>query len=427
VAEIKQSINPNDDLSQSYKSFVLVMLTITYVFNFIDRQILTVLQESIKKELLLSDTHLGFLSGLAFAAFYVTVGIPVARLSDKYNRRTIISISLGLWSAMTALCGAAANFVHLLLARIGVGVGESGSSPAAHSMISDYFSERRRATALSVYSTGIYIGILVGASLGGWLDQEYGWRVAFLMLGIPGVLFALIFFFIVKEPARNRNVISEQNSDSRDTFWYVFKYLLTKKSFIFISLGVGFHSFMAYALNFLPPFLSRVHEMSTAEAGYWTGMTMGIGGAIGALTGGYLADKLGHKDKRWYVKISGYGLFIAIPCLALSYLTSNTSIMLTALFIGYTSLSLFLAPSIAIVHSIVPNNMRAFSSAILFFVLNFIGLGLGPIFVGIVSDLLVADFGNLSLRWALLSTLFAGVISVICFFRAAKYVNEDIV
>jgi MFS family permease len=185
-----------------YRNYVLVMLTLVYVFNFIDRQLLVILQESIKKELQLSDTQLGLLSGFTFAIFYVTLGIPIASLADKRNRRNIVAISLGLWSVMTAFSGMARNFIQLLFARIGVGVGEAGGSPPAHAMISDYFHPEKRATALSIYSTGIYIGILVGFLMGGYLNQHLGWRTAFFALGIPGIIFSLLFYTTVKEPRR---------------------------------------------------------------------------------------------------------------------------------------------------------------------------------------------------------------------------------
>src|SRR5262245_26254550 len=190
------------DVSGLYRNYVLNMLTLVYVFNFIDRQLLVILQESIKKELDLSDTQLGLLSGFTFALFYVTMGIPIARLADRRNRRNIVAVSLGLWSFMTALSGLARNFLELLLARVGVGVGEAGGSPPAHAMISDYFPPGKRATALSIYSAGLYFGILVGYLMGGYLNQELGWRSAFYVLGIPGVVFSTLFYFTVKEPKR---------------------------------------------------------------------------------------------------------------------------------------------------------------------------------------------------------------------------------
>lgn len=195
-----ESQNPYDD--KRYRNYVLFILTITYAFNFIDRQILVILQESIKQELLLSDSQLGLLTGIAFALFYVMMGIPIARLADRWVRRNIMSIAIGTWSFMTAISGFAQNYTHLLLARVGVGIGESGCSPPAHSMISDIFPKEKRGTALSIYSMGINIGVLFGFLLGGWINQYFGWRIAFIVVGVPGILIAFLIQFTVKEPKR---------------------------------------------------------------------------------------------------------------------------------------------------------------------------------------------------------------------------------
>src|SRR6478736_2551310 len=189
-------------VSNLYRNYVLVMLTLVYVFNFVDRQLLVILQESIKKELHLSDTQLGMLSGFTFAIFYVTLGIPIARFADKRNRKNTVALSLGLWSIMTACSGLARNFSQLLLARIGVGVGEAGGSPSAHAMISDYFPPQKRSTALSIYSAGLYFGVLIGFLMGGYLNQHLGWRTAFFVVGIPGIIFSLLFYVTIKEPRR---------------------------------------------------------------------------------------------------------------------------------------------------------------------------------------------------------------------------------
>ncbi len=410
-------------VSDQYKYYVLLMLTIVYIFNFIDRQILVILQESIKKELLLSDTQLGLLSGLSFALFYVILGIPIARLADRGNRRNVVAVSVVAWSAMTALCGLAQNYIQLVLARIGVGVGEAGCSPPAHSMISDYFSAEQRATALSVYSMGIYIGILFGFSLGGWLDTNYGWRIAFLALGLPGIGFAIFFFFTVKEPVRTLAPTAAQPL----SFIQVTRYLLAKRSFVYLAFAAGLHSFGTYALgNWLPSFLERLHGLSKTDIGLYAGLILGIAGATGTLLGGYLADRLGRQDKRWYVKVSAFGAIIAIPFLLIYYFHSSIAIVLTALFIAYTAVSLFLGPSIAITHSLVPANMRAFASAVLFLVLNLIGLGLGPLFVGAISDWLAPTYGQESLRFALASTLFVSLLAITLFFMAGRHLAKDL-
>lgn len=410
-------------VSNSYRNYVLLMLTIVYIFNFIDRQILVILQESIKQDLGLSDTQLGLLSGLSFAIFYVLLGIPIARLADKTNRKNIIAASMVMWSAMTAICGMVQSYYQLLLARIGVGVGEAGCSPPAHAMISDYFPSRQRATALSIYSMGIYIGILFGFSLGGWLDSLYGWRIAFLSLGLPGVIFALMFFVSVKEP---RRIIIEPQPKEQSLL-QVFIYLFSKKSFLFLSMAAGLHTFSTYALgNWLPSFLSRIHGLPSSEIGLYAGLIIGIAGATGTIIGGYLADRLARNHKSWYIKVSAYSALLAIPFLLLYYFHSSLAVVLTALFIGYACISTFLGPSIAITHSLVPAHMRAFSSSVLFLVLNLVGLGLGPLVVGIISDYLQPILGQQAIRWALASTLFVSVVAIGLFFKAASYLESDL-
>jgi len=422
-----KSIQPVSDL---YRNYVLMMLTIVYIFNFIDRQVLVVLQESIKADLGLSDTQLGLLSGLSFALFYVLLGIPIARLADRSNRRNIVAISLTVWSAMTAACGLAQNFYHLLLARIGVGVGEAGGSPPAHAMISDYFPDNKRATALSIYSIGIYIGIMVGFPLGSYLDGLYGWRMAFILIGIPGVIFAIIFFLTVKEPVRRQGV-DETTEVDNTSFKSVFKYLLSKKSFVYLALAAGCHTFATYGLgNWLASFISRLHlptgGIEAGNIGITIGLILGFAGGAGSFIGGYFADKLGKADKTWYFKVSAYGGVVGIPFLLVFYFHSDTAIALTCLFIGYTAISTFLGPAIAITHSIVPAKMRAFSSSVLFLALNLIGLGFGPLFVGFMSDVLEPSLGVESLRWAMASTVFMTCIAIYLFMKASKYIDEDL-
>lgn len=411
--------------SNRYRNYVLFMLTMAYVFNFIDRQILVILQESIKLDLNLSDTQLGLLSGFTFAIFYVTMGIPIARLADRSNRKNIIAISLSVWSAMTAVSGTALNFVQLLLARIGVGVGEAGASPPAHAMISDYFKPEKRATALSIYSTGIYIGIIVGYPLGGWLDTMYGWRVALYSLGLPGILFALIFYFTVKEP--KRGVFDRKPAGDAISFKSVLQILFSKKSFVLLAAATGIHTFCLYGMgNWMPSFLIRNHGMTIQEVGLWSGIIVGLGGAIGTFLGGIVADRLGKKDKTWYFKVSAYGALISLPFLAVVLLSSSAYVVIGAQMIVYIFWSTYLGPSIAITHSMVPPQMRAFSSAILFLVLNLVGLGFGPLVIGMLSDAFSGSFEENSLRMALSFTFITSITAIVLFLKAGNKVTQDL-
>lgn len=410
----------NKEISIPYRNYVLAMLTLVYVFNFIDRQILVILQESIKKELHLSDTQLGLLSGFTFALFYVTLGIPIARLADKTNRRNTVAISLGLWSIMTACSGLARNFFQLLLVRTGVGVGEAGGSPPAHAMISDYFPPQKRSTALSVYSAGIYFGVLIGFLMGGYLNQQLGWRTAFFVVGIPGIVFSLLFYATVKEPRRGATDIDVVPHEP-PTFREVLRLLYATKTFVFLALASALNVFCIYGLiNWAPSFLQRLHGMKSSETGLALGLIYGIGGAIGSFAGGLLTDHFGKSDKRWYFMIPAYAIIIGIPCAAGAIFLQNTLFSLVFLGLCASLQSVYLGPSLAVAHSLVPASMRALTSAVFFLVINLVGLGFGPLVVGIISDLLKPALGMESLRWALSIIIVISLASALLFFSAAK-------
>lgn len=413
--------------SARYKYFVLAMLTIVYIFNFLDRQILVILQESIKKDLDLSDTQLGLLSGFSFAIFYTLVGIPIARFADKGNRKNIVTISLIIWSLMTTLSGIIQNFGQLLLARIGVGVGEAGGSPPAHAMISDYFPMKKRAFALSVYSTGIYFGIMGGFLIGGYLDQYYGWRIAFMVLGIPGIIFAILFYFTVKEPLRGATEAFQIDVDKSLTIWQVFQYMFSKKSFVMLAFATGILTFVMYGTsNWLPSFLFRIHKMSSVEAGAVLGIIIGIGGGVGTLTGGYLTDRLGRKDKKWYVKVPAFSILIALPFAGAGIFLNHTSLVLLSLGITVFLYSMYLGPTIAITHSLVPVKMRAFSSAILFLIMDLLGLGFGPLTIEVISDFLTPSLGHYALRWAMSITLIFAFFASMLYIQSGKTLYKDL-
>ena len=404
-----------------YRNYVLFMLTLVYVFNFIDRQLLVILQDSIKKDLHLSDSQLGWLSGFAFVIFYVTLGIPIARLADTKSRRKIIAIALGLWSIMSALSGTARNFVQLLLARIGVGVGEAGGSPPAHAMISDYFPPERRSTALSIYSTGIYIGVLIGFVLGGYLSQHLGWRTAFFAVSSPGIILSLLVYATVKEPRRGATDPTASPLIARHSFSQVVNLLFSNKTFVYLCLATALHVFCIYGLmNWAGSFLGRIHNMSLAQRGAGLGLALGIGGAIGSFAGGALTDRFGKRDIRWYLKLPAYAILLSIFFAAGAIFVKDNT--LSVICFGCTAAlqSAYLGPSIAVAHSLVPAPMRALTSAILFFVLNLLGQGLGPIAVGSISDLLKPSLGVASLRWAMSINLVVAVAAVALFFITAK-------
>ncbi|UFH57207.1 MFS transporter [Spirosoma sp. KNUC1025] len=417
----------NEEVSSLYPNYVLAMLTLVYVFNFVDRQLLVILQESIKKELQLSDTQLGMLSGFTFALFYVTLGIPIARYADKTNRRNIVAASLGIWSLMTASSGLVRNFGQLLLARIGVGVGEAGGSPPAHAMISDYFPPEKRSTALAIYSTGIYFGVLTGFLMGGYLNQHLGWRTAFFALGIPGVVFSVLFYASVKEPRRGATDGNGTSVAESSSLREVLTRLYATRTFVYLAMATGLHVFCIYGLlNWAPSFLARIHKMTNSEIGALLGPIFGIGGAVGSFAGGYLTDYFGKIDKRWYLKIPALAIMISIPCAAGALFLPNTFYSVLCLGLTASLHSTYLGPAIAVSHSLVPASMRALTSAILFFVLNFIGLGFGPLVVGMISDGLTPSLGAEALRWAMSIIIVISFGSTALFWVAARKLTVDL-
>ncbi len=417
-----------EGFSEGYKWFALGLLLLVYIFNFIDRQILAILQEGIKEDLGLSDTQLGLIGGIAFAMFYATLGIPIARLADKTRRTWIIAVSLAVWSAMTALCGAAVNFATLALARIGVAVGEAGCSPPAHSLISDYFKPEQRATALGIYALGIPIGVMIGYLAGGWINEFFGWRNAFLAVGLPGVALAVVVFLFLREPPRG---MAEQRTGAEEKeappIPEVFASLWCSKSFRHLSLAAALHAFLGYGLGqWLPSFFIRIHGMSTGELSIYLGLMAGLAGGLGTFLGGYLSDRYGKNDKRWYMWIPAIGMLAPAPLIAFAFLVNNPYVAFALYVLPAIMGSFYLGPTFSMTQGLVDIRMRAVAASILLFILNLIGLGMGPLFVGMLSDLLEPSFGIQSLRYALLIVILANVWSAIHYFIAARTIREDL-
>ena len=414
-------------ISKRARNYTLGVLLVVYTFNFIDRQILSILIEPIKADLGLNDTQIGLLTGFAFAFFYATLGIPIAKLADRTNRRTLIVGALSVWSVMTALCGLAGNFWHMLLARIGVGIGEAGCSPAAHSMISDLYPANQRATALGVYSLGIPIGIMFGLFAGGWINELYGWRVALFLVGIPGVLLAIIMRFTVQEPTRGAaegRIAAEDQPTVKETL----NYLMAKKSFRHLSLAAALTAFVGYGfVTWAPSFLIRSFGMTTGEVGTWFGLMLGIPGGIGIFLGGYLADKFGAKDPKWYLWITGIALLVMTPFNLLIYTATSSTAALWGMLIPVILGNFYQATCFSQTQGMVELRMRAVAAGILLFIINMIGLALGPQAVGIISDLLSNSFGDQSLRYSLLICSLVNLWAAVHYYIAGRHLKNDLV
>ena len=410
-----------------YRYLVLGILTVVYVSNFVDLQIINVLAQYIIEDLEISDGQFGMLSGLAFAFIYTTLAIPIARWADIGNRRNIVAIAVTIWSLMTALCGAAQNFAQLFMARFGVGVGEAGGSPPSHSIVSDIFPAEQRATALSIYSLGVYGGILVGTVGGAYLVQYFDWRTAFVVVGLPGVLLALLVRFVVKEPPRG---MAEARKDVQPPgFFRVMGFLWERKSFRHLAFACALHAFVTYGMgNFMPLFLGRVHGMPILDIGWYYGLIAGIGGLAGTFIGGWAADYMTKKtgDKTWYIWIPFVSTIIAVPfALNTFLLMPDAYVAVYSYFIPVFFGGWYLAPCLASTHFLVGIRMRAMGSAVLLFVLNLIGLGLGPMMTGFVSDFLTPQVGVDGLRYAMSLTVLVNIWCAMHYWWCMKTIKQD--
>lgn len=409
-----------------YAWYVLGVLLLVYIVNFVDRQILAILLEDIKADLGVSDTAMGFLSGFAFALFYTVAGIPIARWADRGSRRTIIALGLAVWSAMTALSGLASSFAQLALARVGVGVGEAAGSPPSHSLISDYFPPERRATALSIYAGGIYLGVMLGYLAGGLINEWFDWRTAFLVVGLPGLPLALLVRLTVREPRRGlseRGPVDTAPVPLRE----VARFLLARSSFVWLVTAACCQSLLGYAvLAWGPTFLVRVHAMGSAEIGISIGLITGVGGALGAWLGGTVTDRLSLRDARWMVWLPAIVSLAGLP-FALPFLLADDARVALACFAPFYLLNaMYVGPLWSTTQTLVKVRMRAVASALLLFLLNLVGLGVGPLLVGFLNDVLAPRYGDGAIRWSLLAMAVVGAAASLPFWLAGRTLREDL-
>jgi MFS family permease len=408
---------------------VLIILTAVYTLNVLDRYILGVLLPQIKVDLAVNDTYLGVLTGVGFAVFYATLGIPMATLADRSSRKGIIAVALALFSLMTAVCGFAKTFMQLLVARIGVAVGEAGTSPASFSIIADYFAPSERAKAMAIFTVGANAGVLAGFTLGGLIATRYGWRAAFFIVGVPGLIMALLVAAFVREPRRGlsdpgRPLSAGGAVGVRETFAFLWgqkslRHLLFGAALIlFVSNGVG---------AWLPSFLLRTHGLTADKSGIAIGLSLGIGGIVGTVAGGgFLVDRLSRRDLRWPVWTVAIAAVFTFMGNSLVFTAPSGTLAMTAFIVPATLNTLWQPPTLAMIQSLAPVNMRATAGACLVLVGNLIGLGLGPLTVGVLSDLYAhLGAGQDALRWALLSTVPVGLWAGAHFLLAARTLRAE--
>ena len=405
---------------------LLGLLVVLYVINYVDRQILSVLLEPIKLDLGVSDTAMGLLTGLAFALFYTTAGIPIARLADRGSRRNVIIVGVLVWSAMTALCGLARNFSQLALARVGVGVGEATLSPTAHSLLSDAFPPERRATALAIYNIGGNVGIMLGFMLGGFVGEALGWRTTFLVVGLPGLAMAVVVRLMLKEPARGA-LEGVPDDPHEPSVREVFRYMAGQTTFRHLCLSSAFYAFAAYGFTIWgATFMIRVHGMSLTEIGLAMGLIQGLGGGLGTYLGGMLADRLARRDKRALVYVPAVGGALALPFLAIFLFSPDRNVSLAGYGVAMVFSVFFVGPSYAVAQGLARLRMRAQAAAWLMFSINLIGLGIAPLVVGILNDALASTYGASAIRYSLMTTGAVSAWAVVHSLLAARSIRADL-
>jgi predicted MFS family arabinose efflux permease len=412
--------NPNEpEITERQRGYTLFVLVLVFTSSHVDRQIMGILGQPIKESLMISDTQLGLLTGIMFAFFYATLGMPMAMWADRHNRRNLITFSVFTWSFMTALCGAAQNFMQLLLLRVGVGVGEAGSNPPSHSMIADLYPPERRATAMAIFGTGINWGILIGFLVGGWINEWYGWRTAFVVVGLPGILIAALVRYTVKEPPRGYSEKLEA-IEAPPPFWDVVKFLWNNNVLRNIIIAGTLVAFTGYAsVIWVPIYLVRIHDMGTGAVGSYLAILIGLGGAIGIYMGGRIADGLARIwGQQWLPWVIAIASVLTIPTLYLAFVAETASAAIWAYAIPAALGTVYVAPGFALIQNETPLHMRSVAAAINLFVVNIVGLGLGPFTVGFLSDQFTPAYGEDSLRYALMATLLVIVWSIGHYYRA---------
>lgn len=413
--------------TRGYRWYVVAVLFLVGVFNLMDRQILSILLEPIKRELGVSDTAMGMLTGFAFVSFYTLASVPIARVADSYSRRDIIAIALAFWSAMTTLSGLVTSFVQLALARIGVGVGEAATGPAGQSMLSDLFPPERRTAALSALAVSVPVGFMVSFMAGGWLNEAVGWRMTLMYVGLPGLLLGLLVRLTLREPLRGgaeHEAVDATHYDLRSTL----AYLWSLRSLRYLTLGAAMNVFTAWALMvWSSAFLIRVHGMETREVGAWLGLASGVGGATGTFLWGLVAQRLARRDPRWLLGVPSLTSLLTVPFIVL-FLSLPAASAALPMFFGIMLFGpAMIGPITTVTQGLAKVRMRALAAALVTLTFNLIGVGLGPLTVGVISDLLRPALGVSSIRYALLPAASIAMLGgALHFALGARHLRADL-
>ena len=429
---------PTPTYSRAYTRYAMWLLLGVYIVNFVDRSIINILAEPIKQELNLADWQLGLMSGLAFAILYTFLGIPVARLAERSHRPRIIAVAAVTWSGFTVLCAFAGNFWQLLLFRVGVGVGQSGCTPPAHSLIVDYHPIEKRASAIAFYSLGGAIGTLLGLVMGGLVYDAFGWRVSFMVAGSPGLLFAILAFFTLKEPRRRLARHATTVAAASSTFGQTMAYLAKTPTFWFVAFGATIFNFGG-GVAFTASFFLRNHtaEMNLLAQGLglkavgFLGLAIGltnVGGALGIWLGGWITDRFGTRDLRNYIVAPAIAALLVIPVRLTIYTVDSALVALSFLAVSAFLGGFWWGPVFSVGQSVVPSHMRATSAAIILFTINLLGAGMGPLVLGLLSDYFNHGLGMgpaEGVRWALIASVVTGLGAFISFWMARRTIRQD--
>ena len=432
---------PAAPYSAAYRRYALWLLLLIYVVNFLDRQVINILAEPIKNDLKLLDWQLGLLSGFAFGIVYTVLGFPLARAADRYNRPWIIAGCLAAWSGFTGACGLAQNFVQLVAARAGVGVGEAGCTPTSHALIADYTPKEKRASALAFYAMGTPIGSLLGLAIGGAMADYFGWRRAFLVAALPGLVLAVVSVLTLKEPRKMVAEHARSVATAASTFRETFAYLARKRAFWFLAFAAGVRAFLGYGhAPFTASFFYRSHGPDVAALaaqfgmkpqtfiGLTLGVLGGLAGTLGSWLGGQIADRYGARDLRVFGSVPAIATLLSAPISVFIYMTSNSVLALTLGVFPAILGTLWYGPVYSSAQGMVPPHMRATSASIMLFVINFMGLVMGALCIGALSDILNKAVGlgpAEGMRWALVLSTVAGLVSVVLFWGARRTIRDE--
>ncbi len=416
-----------DAPSPGLKAFTLVIVCLVTVLAMTDRNILNILLTPIKTELGVSDTAMGLLTGTAFALFYCTAAIPMARLVDAGNRRNILTLSLAFWSAATALCGLANSYFHLLIARIGVAAGESSANPAIMSMVSDLFPPNRRAMAVAATTIGLGLGVMLGAGFGGYLADTIGWRGAFVVVGLPGLLLALVMWMFIPEPVRGAyDGGAKANADDAST-WRTIRYLFSIPSFDLIAIAKTSAQIATQAqLIWFPTYLIRVHDLSLTQTGLYYGLCIGLGTTLSSVVGAPLADFLARKGAVWYMRVCILAMALAAPfALSISF-APNAFWAIGLLFCWNFTSALNTNASMAAALAVVRPRTRGMMTAVVYFIYNLIGAGIGGLLIGALNDALAPRYGEEAIRYSLMAMPVATAIAGVLYFFGSRTIERDV-